>query len=138
MAGPPKVDRKGRKCNIRNITFTTKDPWPRELGYNHMRQFMAKQPATIIDFVLCPEYSPEGMLHFHGTIWYTNQVHFCSMVAHWRRYFGFIQIAVTKGNSSLPWHFYCLKDQWQWNHRRINSYNVKRHIYDTHLSFTDA
>lgn len=136
MVVPVKQERKGKQCFKHNITFTTKDPWTRGLGYNHMRSFMSKQPKSIIDYVLYPEYTDNSMIHFHGCIWYSNKVHFHSMLNHWRRYFGFVKI--TDDRSILSWHFYCRKDQWLWNHRRINSYNVDRPIIDTTFTFSNA
>jgi len=105
-----KIQHGGYKCNVRNVTLTTRDPWPMAMGMQRLQNILKDQPSSFVDYVFYPEYSESGMLHFHGTIYYKNTVHYHSFLNEWKRYFGFVDSKETK-KESLSWHFYCRKDQ---------------------------
>lgn len=115
--------RGNRKCHKANITLTHRFPITLEEGMYETGKIMAQQ--YFIDFVLYPEYSRNGMFHFHGTIWYTNKLQFMSFLNRWRRQRG--NAKVTEDKNTLAWHFYCRKDQHLMeNHKikRLHHYNI--------------
>lgn len=123
--------RQGRACYRSNITLTFKDPIAYDEGMYRLCAAFRRTP-TLIDYVIYPEYGENGNLHFHGTVWYSNKLHFCSMINNWRYFYGFAKLqAQYKTSNQVKWHLYCRKDQWQFKDQRyprINFKNVKRAI----------
>lgn len=119
---PRKVYRAGYNCFKQAVTLTFKRPTSYKQGMYTMAWFMSKQ-KTIRDFVFYPEYGENANFHFHGTVWYSNKVHFYSAINKWKRMIGFVKIK--RISNPIGWHIYCIKDQYIIRHfyKRVTKYN---------------
>lgn len=119
--------RQQKPCYIGNLTLTFKDPTPHKLGLYKLCIEMLNQ-KTFIDYAFYPEYGENANFHIHGTIWYTNKVHYCSFINIWRRKYGFTYESKLKKETRYPqlgWLIYCMKNQSEWHRYRITKYNIK-------------
>lgn len=118
-------DRHGKKCYRWNITFTFKHPTTHSQGMSTMASAL-QRTKSIVDVVLYPEFGSNANFHFHGTLWFTNYVHMCSLVSYWRQFYGFVKIqSVYKTSNQVYWHLYCRKDQWMYRQKKYPRINFK-------------
>lgn len=126
-----KTPRAGYNCYQQAVTLTFRKPTTYRNGMYNIAYFMSKQ-STIRDYVFYPEYGEQGNFHLHGTMWFTNKVHFFSMMNVWKRYVGFIKLKQITNN--IGWHVYCLKDQHLIPHRykrcdKLNTQDILRRYH---------
>ncbi len=62
-----------------------------------------------IKYILIPEYTKNGVLHYHGVIWDSYQIKVIKCVKWWRRTFGFVKPEL-KINKYSNWMKYIIKD----------------------------
>lgn len=117
-----KIPRAGYNCYRQAVTLTFKRPTTYKFGLFSIAYFMSKQ-RTIRDFVFYPEYGKNANFHLHGTVWYSNKVHFYSMINRWKKYIGFVKLKDI--NNIVGWHIYCTKDRGDNPHyfKRCHKYN---------------
>lgn len=122
-----KFQRQGKNTYVAAITLTFRNPTEFYMGVYNICKWILLVKKPYQDFILYPEYTKEGHLHFHGTIWYTNKLHFYTMLTQWRIHKGYIKVkhpASTK--DILAWTIYCMKDQALHKRYRIHKYNIKQ------------
>lgn len=121
-----KVDRKGCRTYQSRITLTFKNNLTSDEGLYILCCKLLRQ-KTFTDYVFYPEYGKNHNFHVHGTIWYTNKLHYSAFINIWRHHIGFIYESnkTVEEQSDVRWHLYCRKDQWIWNQYRINKSNIQ-------------
>lgn len=60
-------------------------------------------------YILVPEYTKNGVLHYHGVIWDSYQIEVMKVAKWWRRHFGFVKPEL-KINNYKNWMNYMIKD----------------------------
>lgn len=121
MATQKKFSRKGKQCYAFAITLTFRNPIRQSTGFRILYNRLIKQ-RSFMDYIFYPEYGQQGNFHFHGTIYYTNKIHFYSWVNLWRSNYGFVKLVELK--DVVKWHLYCIKDRYHWNNKHISKYKI--------------
>lgn len=120
---------------VKKLTLTFKDGYINDSrGFYMLAVRLARYKKHFIRATFYPEVGDSGRFHFHGIIYYstTNEVRVRSFIGNWTRYVGHVKVSDPKGtfskknkNHLIEWLFYCKKDQFQWNNRRIHLMNYK-------------
>lgn len=117
--------RRGKKCHVKAITLTFRHDMSHRLGFKLLSIVLCNQ--TFVDYVFYPEYGDHGNFHYHGTIWYTNKLHYYSFMNYWKRLYGFTK--ESNLNNLVQWHLYCIKQQSMFRFKRISYYNHKDYLF---------
>lgn len=122
-----KEQRRGKTCHVGRITLTFRKSVDHNEGLYLLCLALLRQPKSFIDYVFFPEYGANSNFHVHGTVWYTNVLHWHAFLANWKKNNGFFHVSKPGSESLTPlhWHIYCMKDQSQWKQLRINKSNLK-------------
>ncbi len=62
-----------------------------------------------IKYIIIPEFTKKGVLHYHGVIWDSYEVEVLRCLKWWRRTFGFVKPEL-KLNNYINWMNYIIKD----------------------------
>lgn len=65
-----------------------------------------------LKYILVPEYTKNGNLHYHGIIWDSYQLQYMKAIKWWRRNYGFVKPEL-KINNYANWTNYMFKDYYK-------------------------
>lgn len=110
------------KCGI---TLTLKKKYHDDDDIWMHRYIQDKINKSIIwkkkNYILFPEFTKKGILHYHGVIWGSYQIEVIKMAKWWRRSLGFVKLEL-KINNYKNWMNYITKDYGKTGLWTINRY----------------
>lgn len=120
---------------VKKLTLTFKDQYINDyIGNIILSNRLKRYKHKFNKALFYPELGETTNYHFHGIIEYKheNENYYKSFIGGWTRYVGHIKISDPKGKFSskkpyhlVEWLYYCKKDQWLWNNKRIDKNNLK-------------
>lgn len=126
-----KCPRNGYSCYKAYLTLTFRTPVDLWEGLHNLAMSLTGQ-KTFRDYVFYPEYGANQNFHFHGVIWYSNKLHYCSWLNAWRKHVGFTNDSLKESSTDLAWHIYCRKDQYIMQHNekpiRLHKLNIIKRL----------
>lgn len=130
----------------KKLTLTFKDQWINDVvGKIILENRLIRYKKNFTKAVFYPEMGENTNFHYHGIITYKpeEELSYKSFIGGWRRYVGMIKISDPKETFSsknkhhlIEWLMYCQKDQWLWNHKRIELKDSKRKTKLDHICNT--
>lgn len=99
--------------DVCGVTFTISRKFhsmdPKDLHRMIYEKLGASRLYKDKNYILIPEFTSKGILHYHGVIWGSYQCHVMKLVNWWRRTYGFVKVELELRNY-LNWINYMLKD----------------------------
>lgn len=132
---PSKTAHNGYMCYSAALTLTFRNAMPLDEAVYILTKVLTQggpHKDTFKDYCFYPEYHDQGGIHFHGVVYYSNQMHYHSFLTYWRRYQGFLKN--DKLVNALGWHLYCRKHNGEFKGLRIKHHNSSKMLK---LSRTD-
>lgn len=78
-----------------------------DILYNFLLKFIKQYFGSEIEYIIAPEYTDKGVIHFHGIIYNCYQRYINRILNKWRDQYGFIKMEY---KISPKWEEYIIKD----------------------------
>lgn len=119
--------RNGYKSRQHALTLTFREPMSFSRGMIILASYIRRY--NFVDYVFYPEWTEQGNLHFHGTIWEKNIKQYGDFKFTWSFMYGFTkEKPIRPPYGIVGWHLYCRKDQHEVRYKkfmRVHKYNSK-------------
>ncbi len=102
--------------------------------HRHIHIWLNQTKWKKLNYILFPEFTSKGDLHYHGVVWDCYQAPFLQRVCSWQRKFGFVkpELQLNTYHCGLPpkqtnkccWYHYIIKDHGKTGLCTLTNYKV--------------